>query len=129
VIDLRRREGRPLQIGHRAALALENTIASLALALELGCDLVEFDVLEVDGALVLAHSPKEVPAELSTLDEALEFLAKRRRAQLDLKTPGAEADVVEASGATASSSESSSAPSARRACGRSRHSSRVSAAG
>ena len=43
MIDLRRRQGRPLRIGHRgaAALAPENTIASLALALELGCDLAE----------------------------------------------------------------------------------------
>jgi glycerophosphoryl diester phosphodiesterase len=97
VIDLRRREGRPLRIGHRgaAALAPENTIASLAL--ELGCDLVEFDVLELDGALVLAHSVREVPGDLPTLDEALAFLAGTEAgAQLDLKTPGAEADVVEA---------------------------------
>jgi glycerophosphoryl diester phosphodiesterase len=99
VIDLRRREGRPLRIGHRgaAALAPENTIASLALALELGCDLVEFDVLELKGALVLAHSAKELPAEPATLDEALTFLAGTEAgAQLDLKTPGGEPDVVEA---------------------------------
>ena len=77
MIDLRRREGRPLRIGHRgtAALASENTIGSLALALELGCDLVEFDVLDFDGSLVLAHSLSEVPGEVATLDEALAFLA------------------------------------------------------
>jgi len=99
VIDLRRREGRPLRIGHRgaAALAPENTIAALALALELGCDLVEFDVLELDGSLVLAHSATEVPAELATLDEALAFLARTEAgAQIDLKAPGAEQAVVEA---------------------------------
>jgi glycerophosphoryl diester phosphodiesterase len=97
VIDLRRREGRPLRIGHRgaAALAPENTIASLALALELGCDLVEFDVLDLDGSLVLAHSPAEVPGDVTTLDEALAFLAGTGAGvQVDLKAPGAEPEVV-----------------------------------
>jgi glycerophosphoryl diester phosphodiesterase len=99
VIDLRRREGRPLRVGHRgaAALAPENTIASLALALELGCDVVEVDVLDLDGGLVLAHSPVEVPSELATLDEALAFVAGTPAVvQLDLKTAGAEARLVEA---------------------------------
>ena len=61
------RAGRVLRIGHKgaaalapekhAALAPENTLRSLALAVELGCDLVEFDVLSLDdGTLVLAHS-------------------------------------------------------------------------
>jgi glycerophosphoryl diester phosphodiesterase len=47
-----------LRIGHRgaAALAPENTVQSLTVALELGCDLVELDVLDVEGTLVLAHS-------------------------------------------------------------------------
>jgi glycerophosphoryl diester phosphodiesterase len=99
VIDLGRREGRMLRVGHRgaAALAPENTIASLALAVELGCDLVEVDVLELDGALVLAHSDAEVPAELTTLDEALAFLAPGSCGiQLDLKARGAERALVEA---------------------------------
>ncbi len=98
MIDLRRREGRPLRVGHRgaAALAPENTIASLALALELGCDLVEVDVLDLDGSLVLAHSPAEVPSEPATLDEALAFLAGTAAGvQLDSKSPGAEARLVE----------------------------------
>ena len=48
-----------LRIGHRgaAALAAENTLASLRRAVELGVDFVEFDVLDLDdGTLVLAHS-------------------------------------------------------------------------
>jgi glycerophosphoryl diester phosphodiesterase len=99
VIDLGRREGRMLRVGHRgaAALAPENTIASLALALELDCDLVEVDVLALDGTLVLAHSQAEVPAQLATLDEALAFLAPGRIGiQLDLKARGAEQAVVDA---------------------------------
>ena len=99
MIDLGRRDGRMLRVGHRgaAALAAENTITSLALAVELGCDLVEVDVLELDGALVLAHSHAEVPAELATLDEGLAFLAPGTCGiQLDLKARGAERALVEA---------------------------------
>ena len=88
-----------LRIGHRgaAALAAENTIASLALAVELGCDLVELDVIGLDGELVLAHSPKELPREPATLDEALAFLAPTGRGiQVDLKAAGIEAAIVDA---------------------------------
>ena len=99
MIDLRRRDGRMLRIGHRgaAALAPENTIASLALAVELDCDLVEFDVIELDDALVLAHSPEELPPEPATLDDALAFLAPTGRGiHVDLKTPGTEAAIAQA---------------------------------
>jgi glycerophosphoryl diester phosphodiesterase len=99
VIDLGRRDGRMLRVGHRgaAALAPENTIASLALALELDCDLVEFDVLELDGVLVLAHSQSELPTRLAALDEALAFLAPGSCGiQVDLKARGAEQAVLDA---------------------------------
>jgi glycerophosphoryl diester phosphodiesterase len=100
VIDLGRRDGRMLRIGHRgaAALAPENTIESLRLAIELGCDLVEFDVHEVAGTLVLAHDPPIGPAqEMPTLDEALAFLAGTQAgAHLDLKASGAEEAVADA---------------------------------
>jgi glycerophosphoryl diester phosphodiesterase len=100
VIDLSRRDGRMLRIGHRgaAALAPENTIESLRLALELGCDLVEFDVREVGGTLVLTHDPPSGPAPgLLTLDETLAFLAGTEAgAHLDLKASGAEVAVAEA---------------------------------
>ena len=61
MIDLGRRDGRLLRIGHRdaAALAPENTLQSLALAIEFGCDFVEVDVLEVGGVLgVIADDPR-----------------------------------------------------------------------
>ena len=100
MIDLGRRDGRMLRIGHRgaAALAPENTIESLRFALELGCDLVEFDVHELDGTLVLAHDPPSGPAPgLPTLDETLAFLAGTEAgAHLDLKASGAEVAVAEA---------------------------------
>jgi len=88
-----------LRIGHRgaASLAPENTIASLALAVELGCDLVELDVVELDGALVLAHSADELPAEPATFDEALAFLAPTGRGiHVDLKAAGTEEGIVKA---------------------------------
>jgi len=58
-VNLRRGE-RPLLIGHKGAAALEpeNTLGSLSRAVALGCDLVEFDVLPLDGRLVLGHSPE-----------------------------------------------------------------------
>ncbi|HZT45769.1 MAG TPA: glycerophosphodiester phosphodiesterase [Gaiellaceae bacterium] len=94
-----RAAGRPLVVGHKgaAALAPENTLASLERAVALGCDLVEFDVLELDGRLVLAHSPREVPAERASLDDALELLAATGAGiHLDLKWHGYEAAVADA---------------------------------
>ncbi len=123
MISLERRDGRPLRIGHRgaAALAPENTLASFRTALEVGVDLIEFDVLALaDGELVVAHSGdlhevshgaargsvrdssltelREVCPELPTLDEALEFFTTEARetgVHVDLKSAHA-ADRVSA---------------------------------
>ncbi len=98
MIELHRRDGRVLRIGHRGAahLAPENTIRSLRAAVEHGVDLVELDVLDLPrGPLVLAHSDhldevthgaatgsvrslsldelRGLAPELPTLDDALEF--------------------------------------------------------
>jgi glycerophosphoryl diester phosphodiesterase len=110
-----------LRVGHRGAAAIEpeNTLRSLARAVELGCDLVEFDVTELaDGTLVLAHSDnllevshgaargrvrtkslaalRQVAPELPTLDQALDLLAGLDRVgiQVDLKGAGFEDAVV-----------------------------------
>lgn len=118
-----RADGRPLRIGHKGAAALEpeNTLRSLSLAVELGCDLVEFDVLDLhDGTLVLAHSDdlfevshgsargrvrshtlgglREIAPELATFDEALELLGSANGVGLhvDLKWHGYEAAAAEA---------------------------------
>jgi glycerophosphoryl diester phosphodiesterase len=101
LIELGRRPGRILRIGHRGAAALEpeNTIRSFERAIELGVDFVEFDVFDLeDGTLVLAHSNnllevshgaaagrvrrlslaelRRAAPELATLDEALAFFAR-----------------------------------------------------
>jgi len=100
VIDLFRKDGRPLVIGHRgaAALAPENTIAAFRAAVDLGVDMVELDVLALRrGPLVVAHSDRleevthgaatgrvdgrsldelrEVAPALATFDEALAWFA------------------------------------------------------
>ncbi len=124
VIELRRSAGNFARVGHRGASALapENTLRALELAVELGCDMLEFDVLDLaDGMLVLAHSNdlrevshgaargrvrrrnlaalRRVAPDLPTLDEALAFCAERLPGiglQVDLKRRGFERAVVEA---------------------------------
>jgi glycerophosphoryl diester phosphodiesterase len=124
LIQLRRPPGRFARVGHRGASALapENTLPALALAVELGCDMLEFDVLDlVDRTLVLAHSMRlrEVShgaargrvrrrsleglrvfaPNLPTLDEALAYCAAELPGiglQLDLKRRGIERAVVDA---------------------------------
>jgi glycerophosphoryl diester phosphodiesterase len=124
LIELRREAGDFARVGHRGASALapENTIAALQLAVELGCDMLEFDVLDLeDGTLVLAHSNdlrevshgaargrvrrrdlstlRDVAPGLPTLDEALAFCAGSLPGtglQIDLKRRGIEQAVVEA---------------------------------
>jgi glycerophosphoryl diester phosphodiesterase len=59
VIDLFRRDGRPLVVAHRggAAIAPENTLTAFRTAASLGVDAIEFAVLALErGPLVVAHS-------------------------------------------------------------------------
>jgi glycerophosphoryl diester phosphodiesterase len=83
-------------IGHRgaAAVAPENTLASLQAAVAAGAHLVEFDV----GAdLRLAHSPAELPDAPVTLDEALAYLREQPCGiHLDAKGSGHEAELLAA---------------------------------
>ena len=99
MIELARREGRPLRIGHRgaAALAPENSLEAIRLAVELGCELVEFDVHAAGDALVVAHDRPASADGLPTLDEVLELLGSAGvGVHLDLKSQGAERPVAEA---------------------------------
>jgi glycerophosphoryl diester phosphodiesterase len=99
VIDLGRRDGRLLRIGHRgaAALAPENSLEAIALAVELGCDLVEFDVHAIGDALVVVHDRPQAAHELPSLDDVLAFLrGTAAGVHLDLKARGAEPAVADA---------------------------------
>jgi glycerophosphoryl diester phosphodiesterase len=99
-----RREGHPLRIGHRGALALapENTLPSLAAAIAHGVDVVEMDVLLVERtrSLMLAHSLGDVNPGSPTLAEALAFFVETAKDEtgviLDLKSVGVEEEVLEA---------------------------------
>jgi glycerophosphoryl diester phosphodiesterase len=123
VTELRRGPGDFARVGHRGASALapENTLRALELAVELGCDTLEFDVLDLaDGTLVLAHSNslwevshgtargrvrdrdleslRRTAPEVPTLNEALAFCRDHLPTvalQLDLKRRGVEREVVE----------------------------------
>ena len=114
MLTLRRPPGRFARVGHRGASALapENTLEALQLAVELGCDMLEFDVLDLaDGTLVLVHeltrsarrqslgTLRELTPALPTLDETLAFCAERLPGialQVDLKRRGMERGVVDA---------------------------------
>jgi glycerophosphoryl diester phosphodiesterase len=59
LLDLFRRDGRPLVVGHRgaAAVAPENTLAAFRAGVAAGADVLELDVLALEGGpLVVAHS-------------------------------------------------------------------------
>jgi glycerophosphoryl diester phosphodiesterase len=90
-----------LRIGHKgaAALAPENTLASIGAAIEHGVDMVEFDVVDAPGGtLVLAHSREEIVGAAPELDEALDFIAVHAPPStglvLDLKGEGFEGAIV-----------------------------------
>ncbi len=72
---LRAEDGRFLRIAHRgaAALAAENSLAAIEAGLAANVDIVEFDVLEVGGRLVVAHAPELAVPDGPTLDDALEL--------------------------------------------------------
>ncbi len=97
---LRAEEGRFLRIAHRgaAALAEENSLAAIEAGLAADVDLVEFDVLEVAGRLVVAHAPELADPGVPTLDDALELAraAPGVGLDVDLKWQGYELKVVEA---------------------------------
>ncbi|MGI8661197.1 MAG: glycerophosphodiester phosphodiesterase [Thermoleophilaceae bacterium] len=91
-----------IRVGHKGAdlVAPGNTAASFQAALELGVDMIEFDVLQLhDGRLVLAHDYGDAAArEPLSLEEGLDLLADEAyggvELDVDLKLPGYEAEVV-----------------------------------
>lgn len=98
-------ETRPplIRVGHKGAdhVAPGNTAESFEAALELGVDMIEFDVMpHRDGSLVLAHDPEDADGRTPmTLDEGLDHFAAEAydgiELDVDLKIPGYEREVVE----------------------------------
>ena len=92
------------RVGHKGAdlIAPGNTLESFQAALDNGVHMIEFDVLPAtDGRLVLAHDPRDAASrEPVTLDEGLGHFAGEAyidvELDVDLKTTGYEAEVVEA---------------------------------
>jgi glycerophosphoryl diester phosphodiesterase len=91
------------RIGHggASALAPANTLASFDAALEIGVDMVEFDVRAWGGKLVLAHTILDARQDRNlTLDRALGHLSSRRfrevELNVDLKRLGCEPAVLDA---------------------------------
>jgi glycerophosphoryl diester phosphodiesterase len=110
-----------LRVGHGGAAghARSNSLRSLCLALEMGMDMVEFDVRPCRDGLVLLHddslaefglaqlasqsnlealrSLENVPdGPIVTIQEALDLLKGRAQINVDVKDAGYEAGVVEA---------------------------------
>jgi glycerophosphoryl diester phosphodiesterase len=92
-----------IRVGHKGAdgIVAGNTLASFDAALDVGVDMIEFDVLELDGRLVLAHDGRDARRrEPATLEEGLDHLASAAfdglRLDVDLKLPGYEARVLDA---------------------------------
>jgi glycerophosphoryl diester phosphodiesterase len=89
------------RIGHKGAdlIVPGNTPASFDAALQHGVDMIEFDILEHEGELLLAHDYEHVEGA-PTLDEGLAHLASSPfdgiELDVDLKLPGYEARAVEA---------------------------------
>jgi glycerophosphoryl diester phosphodiesterase len=91
------------RIGHggASALAPANTLAAFDAALEVGVDMVEFDVRAWRGELVLAHTILHARLLRNVrLDDALAHLSTRRFADIDLnldvKHAGCESALVDA---------------------------------
>ena len=91
------------RIGHGGAGAVVkgNTLASFDAAVDIGVDMIEFDVRPCFGELVLAHGPLEPYFRVCpTLDEALQHLRQARFAEIelnvDVKGGDSEAAIVDA---------------------------------
>ncbi len=86
-------------VAHRGASseAPENTLAAFASAIEVGADMIEFDVRRAsNGSLVISHDPIREPArDLPTLEETLRLTQGRIQLDVELKEPGCERDAVD----------------------------------
>ncbi len=86
-------------MAHRGASheAPENTLAAFAKAIEIGADMIEFDVRRAsDGRLVISHDPvRDLAAQLPTLEDTLRVTQGRIQLDVELKEPGCERDAID----------------------------------
>lgn len=86
-------------MAHRGASseAAENTLAAFAKAIEVGADMIEFDVRRAAGGqLVISHDPIRGPGlELPTFEETLQLTQGRIQLDVELKEPGCERDAID----------------------------------
>ncbi len=86
-------------VAHRGASseAPENTLEAFARAIEIGADMIEFDVRRAsDGSLVISHDPiRRRGPRPPTLEETLRLTQGRIQLDVELKEPGCERDAME----------------------------------
>jgi glycerophosphoryl diester phosphodiesterase len=87
-----------LIVAHRGASleAPENTLAAFEKAIEIGADMIEFDVRRAPtGVLVVSHDPVQDAKGLPTLEQTLRITKGRIKLDVELKEPGCERDAIE----------------------------------
>jgi glycerophosphoryl diester phosphodiesterase len=86
-------------VAHRGASAEapENTLEAFGKAIELGADMIEFDVRrDPSGALRISHDPiLDLGIDLPTLEETLHLTQGRIQLDVELKEPGCEREAIE----------------------------------
>jgi glycerophosphoryl diester phosphodiesterase len=84
-------------VAHRGASqeAPENTLAAFARAIEIGADMLEFDVRRAsDGRLVISHDRVRKTARPATLEDTLRLAQGRIQLDVELKETGCERDAL-----------------------------------
>ena len=87
-----------LVVAHRGASAIapENTLEAFEKAIQLGADMVEFDVRRsADGVLVVSHDPLP-PTDVPTVEQVVDLCRGRIALDVELKEPGLEDEVLRA---------------------------------
>jgi glycerophosphoryl diester phosphodiesterase len=88
-----------LIVAHRGASAEapENTLEAFSRAIDMGADMIEFDVRRApDGRLVVSHDPvRGKAAKLATLEETLRLTRGRIQLDVELKESGCEREAIE----------------------------------
>lgn len=86
-------------VAHRGASAEapENTLEAFRKAIELGADMIEFDVRrDPSGALRISHDPiLDLGVDLPTFEETLRLAQGRIQLDVELKEPGCEREAIE----------------------------------